>query len=134
MRPLRRVVLGMVALLALIGLALAGCTAEPPRISAIAVTPLLRVDAGWHVLGERATFVVAAGGATKVEFYHAPTGTAQEGQLMATDSTAGDGFTWTWEVPEGVMGHVWAKAYNRTGDSAQSELINVFRDFSSEGG
>lgn len=85
------------------------------------------------ILGDAAVFSVAAKNTVKVEFYLAPTGTGQEGQLMHTDAVGQDGFLWTWVVPEFTMGHAWAKAYNSQGESVQSAVIGVYREGGNDG-
>jgi len=113
---------------------LPSCKTPPPEITEFMVSPVLEQAGSFNVLDASATFTVKAKYAVKVEFYWAPTGTGQEGQLMHTDTTAGDGFTWTWTVPEFTMAHVWAKAYNKKSESVQSDLMGVYREAASSGG
>lgn len=86
----------------------------------VTVDPILREDSGWLVLQAGATVTLSWPdaeqlGAVNVHFTLAPTGTGATPTILGFDYDTSDGVAIQWVVPEGIMGHLEARAGTQGG-------------------
>lgn len=106
---------------------------QPPQIEGIRFETLdgqtLDKNANWIELKDKVKIIVnLSGNSTGIEFYIAPTGTEtyKLQQLIDFVNVKNGVAEYTWDVPEGTMGHFWIVAYNQN-VGRKSDLINVIR-------
>ncbi len=94
----------------------------PPRILAVTTQPPLAEEDGWWILppgGGRGVVHVRAVNTERVRFFLAPTGTGITEDmytLLGEDTDGRNGWTLTWNYPEGSMlGHLIVQAISETG-------------------
>lgn len=103
-------------------------TAAPPRITAIRLDPdCARTGGFYNVEPGPLTIIVEATGADRVEFGLSPTGTGQVPQAAGVDEDPGDGWRFTWNVPdEDIMMHLTITARSANGET--SEVIGLYHE------
>jgi hypothetical protein len=123
-------VVSLVVLAAVAVVLASACAPKPPVIKLFTISPDDIQEGGFVVVSGIETLQVVAENAARVDFLIAPTGTGVTPMVLFSDTTPKDGFAYRWFIPENenLLGHVWARAYNRKGDSVESEIIGVYHE------
>lgn len=106
---------------------------QPPLIQEIRFeTPdgkIIKENAGWFELGKKAKIVIVLKGiCTQVDLFITPTGTQTYTMQKMIDTVSPNNniAEYTWDVPDGTMGHFNIIAYNGN-VGRRSELVNVIQ-------
>jgi hypothetical protein len=104
-------------------------SAQSPQIQAVRTSPTLVERGGWLQLPSVVTFRVTATGADRVRLVLTATGTemAWGAQVVAQDTTAGDGLRLVWQPPRGTLGHLTLEVLGPGGITSR-ELGGVVRE------
>ena len=99
------------------------------QYNTLTLAPTLGTDSGWIVLASGARVTVIwpdePGGAVRVDFTLAPTGTGMTPQTIGSDLTPADGASFVWTVPGGMTAHLQAVATMPNGQTLSSEIANI---------
>ncbi|NWF70518.1 MAG: LysM peptidoglycan-binding domain-containing protein [Chloroflexi bacterium] len=88
-------------------------------IGSVVITPLVRIDNNVYVLRANTSVMLSwnpnVGGAVRINFYFASTGTGIIPGLIGSDTNAADGGTLLYNVPGGLLGYFTADAVDTNG-------------------
>ena len=97
------------------------------QLATFTVTPAT-LKSGWYEVKDTVRVAAEAHGATRVEFWCAPAGIKQAPILLNVGQSGKEEWSTNWLVPLHSSWHLWAVAYNESGNHVSSDLLHIYRE------